>query len=62
MPCTLANIIHTIYNIMGWPALHLCPSPVALDKWILLRLPTPHLLLGLIFDTGKMTVEIDADY
>ena len=62
IPFALANIIHSIYNILGWPEPTLRPCPLALDKWLLLRLRTRQVLLGLVFDTRHMTIEIDDEY
>ena len=62
LPYTLANIIHAIYSVMGWPEPLVRPTPVAEDKWLLLHLRTRQVLLGLVFDTRKMTVEISDEF
>lgn len=62
MPFTIASVLHAVYNVMGWPKLCVRPSPIALDKWKLLRLRTRQILLGLVFDTRKMTVGITDEF
>lgn len=62
LPLTIASVLHSVFTILGWPMPLLRPSPIAEDKWELLRIATRQTLLGLVFDTRAMTVSISPAY
>ena len=56
MRSALAAAIESIFTIMGTPLLQMRQCAVALDKWCLLFISHRQKLIGLIFDTRRMTV------
>jgi hypothetical protein len=56
MPTTLVAGIEAIFTIMGRPALHLRQCALSIEKWRALRVAHVQILLGILFDTRKMTV------
>ena len=60
MPKTLAAA--AIFASMGQPMLHLRQCAVAMDKWCLLVVSHSLILLGLVFNTRKMTVGVRKEY
>ena len=64
-PCmlaTLASGIDAIFKVMGYPAIEIRPCALALDKWEMLIVSHVMVLLGLVFDTRRMTVGITNDF
>ena len=62
MPSALAAAAEAIFTIMGVPTLRLRQSAVAMDKWRLLVVSHSLILLGLLFNTRKMTVGVTEEY
>ena len=58
----LAAVIESIFTIMGRPLIHMRQCAVVLDKWCLLFISHHQKLIGLIFDTRKMTVGTPDDF
>ena len=59
---TLAAAADAIFTVMGVPMTHLRQCAVALDKWKLLVVSHCLIILGLVFDTRKMTVGVTPEY
>ena len=59
-----SNIIaaEAIFTIMGFPMTHLRQRAVALDKWKGLVVSHCLVILGLVFNTRKMTVGVTPEY
>lgn len=62
MPSTLAAAAEAIFTIMGFPMLRLRQSAVAMDKWRQLLISHCLILLGLVFNTRRMTVGVTDAY
>ena len=62
MRMTLAAAIQAIFVIMGFPALALRQCAVAMDKWSELIVGPIQILLGILFNTRKMTVSVTPKY
>ena len=58
----LAAAIESIFTNIGRPLIHMRQCAVALDKWCLLFISHRQKLIGLIFDTRKMTVGTPDDF
>ena len=59
---TLAAALEAIFTVMGFPMLLLRQCAVAMDKWRGLHVSHCMVLLGLVFNTRKMTVGATKEY
>ena len=62
MMTTLSSAAEAIFTIMGFPMTHIRQSAVALDKWKGLVVSHCLVILGLVFNTIKMTVGVTPEY
>ena len=62
MTATLAAGIDAIFKIMGYPNIDVRPCALALDKWEMLVVSHVMVLLGLVFDTRRMTVSVTNEF
>ena len=62
IPSALAAAAEAIFTIMGFPVLRLRQSAVAMDKWRMLIVSHCLVLLGLVFNTRRMTVSVTKEY
>ena len=59
---TLASTADAIFAIIGFPMTYLRQSAVALEKWKGLVVLHCLVILGLVFNTRKMTVGVTPEY
>ena len=62
MPSTLAAGIDAIFRVMGYPNITVRPCALALNKWKELIVSHTMVLLGLVFDTRRMTVSVTNEF
>ena len=62
MPKILAAASEAISAIMGQPMLHLWQCAIAMDTWCLLVVSHSLILLGLVFNTLKLSVGMTKEY
>ena len=62
MQMLLAAIIEAIFAVMGEPDVSRRQCPLAMNKWASLVVAEHQLALGLILNTGKMSVTITRKY
>ena len=62
MAATLAAGIDAIFKVMGYPDTDVRPCALAMDKWEMLVVSHIMVLLGLVFDTRRMTVGVTNEF
>jgi hypothetical protein len=62
MKRALAALIESIFVVLGTPNLERRQCPLTMDKWLKFVVAEHQLALGLIWNTGKMSVAIPRDY
>ena len=62
MEMALPALIEAIFVVMGDPDTAIRQCPLALDKWVEMIAGPIQTMLGLIFDTNRLTVAIPGTY
>jgi hypothetical protein len=62
MPRALSAVIEAIFAVLGDPNVMLRRCPLAMDKWVGMRVSHQIVYIGLLIDTRRMTVAITDKY
>ena len=62
MKMALAAVIVAIFVVLGKPDLKHRQCPLAMDKWLNLIVVEHQLVLGLIWNTRRLTIAIPREY
>jgi hypothetical protein len=58
----LAATIQAIFIVCGKPDISVHQCPLSMEKWLELIVGPKQIVLGLVVDINKMTVDITKDY